>query len=143
MCKVFIDSNIWIYTLIDSEAEKEKRVSAINYLEMLRSDSDIFISTQVLNEFHWILKRKYKIEEGLIKEKVDNGILKIVQVLPQRLTDYQRAYKVRNSIGISFWDSLIVASALENNCNVLYSEDMQHNQIIEDQLKIINPFKTI
>jgi predicted nucleic acid-binding protein len=36
---------------------------------------------------------------------------------------------------------MIVASALENNCTTLYSEDMQHQQIIENQLLIINPFK--
>jgi len=43
----------------------------------------------------------------------------------------------------SYFDSLIIASALENNCDILYSEDIQHNQIIEDKLKIINPFLKI
>ncbi len=142
MCKVFIDSNIWIYALVDSGVEKEKRVAIINFLEMLRDD-DIFVSTQVINEFHWILKRKYRIEDDIIKMNVENGILKLVQVLPQRLTDYKRAYKIRNSFKISFWDSLIIASALENGCNILYTEDMQHNQLIENKLKIINPFKKI
>lgn len=41
----------------------------------------------------------------------------------------------------SYWDSLIIASALENNCAILYTEDMQSGQIIEDRLKIINPYK--
>lgn len=41
----------------------------------------------------------------------------------------------------SYWDSLILASAIENNCSILYTEDMQYNQIIEKQLKLINPFK--
>jgi len=40
----------------------------------------------------------------------------------------------------SFWDSLMLASALENGCSVIYSEDMQHEQIIGKKLKIINPF---
>ena len=39
-------------------------------------------------------------------------------------------------------DSLIVATALENGCTILYSEDMQHEQIIEKQIKIINPFES-
>ena len=41
----------------------------------------------------------------------------------------------------SYWDSLILASALENNCPIIYTEDMQSGQIIEDSLKIINPYK--
>jgi predicted nucleic acid-binding protein len=40
----------------------------------------------------------------------------------------------------SWWDSLVLASALENGCQIVYSEDMQHEQVIEDSLKIINPF---
>lgn len=40
-----------------------------------------------------------------------------------------------------FYDSLIVASALESECTILYSEDMQPGLVIENQLKIVNPFK--
>ncbi|APB35038.1 Putative nucleic-acid-binding protein, contains pilt domain [Gloeomargarita lithophora Alchichica-D10] len=41
--------------------------------------------------------------------------------------------------GYSYWDSLIIATALQSNCNILYSEDMQHDQLIEGKLRIINP----
>ena len=40
----------------------------------------------------------------------------------------------------TYWDSLIVATALSSECSILYSEDMQHNQLIENKLRIINPF---
>ena len=40
----------------------------------------------------------------------------------------------------SFYDSLIIAAAIESGCSILYSEDMQHNQLIEEKLKIVNPF---
>lgn len=40
----------------------------------------------------------------------------------------------------SYYDSHIIAAALENNCSLLYSEDMQHGQEIEGKLKIVNPF---
>jgi predicted nucleic acid-binding protein len=49
--------------------------------------------------------------------------------------------KIAAKYGFSFWDSMMVASALNNHCSVLYSEDLQHNQIIEDRLQIINPFQ--
>jgi len=38
---------------------------------------------------------------------------------------------------------MILATALENGCNIVFSEDMQHNQMIENQLTIINPFKNL
>jgi len=41
----------------------------------------------------------------------------------------------------SYWDSLIIASALESGCGILYTEDMQDGQVIEDRLRIVNPFK--
>jgi predicted nucleic acid-binding protein len=51
-----------------------------------------------------------------------------------------KASFLRKTYILSYWDSLIMASALENDCSVLYSEDMQHGQILEGRLKIINPF---
>ncbi|SFO87434.1 PIN domain-containing protein [Hydrogenimonas thermophila] len=51
-----------------------------------------------------------------------------------------KAIDIKEKYKLQYYDSLILATALENGCNILYSEDMQHNQIIENQLKIINPF---
>ena len=47
------------------------------------------------------------------------------------------AYKYHFSI----WDALVISSALQGECSILYSEDMQHNQIIKNSLTILNPFK--
>lgn len=52
-----------------------------------------------------------------------------------------QASELREKYTFSYWDSLIVATALENNYSILYSEDMQHGQIIETSLTITNPFK--
>jgi predicted nucleic acid-binding protein len=49
------------------------------------------------------------------------------------------AYKIRLKQRFSYWDSLIVASAIHSECNILYTEDLQHRQRIE-QLMVINPF---
>jgi predicted nucleic acid-binding protein len=40
----------------------------------------------------------------------------------------------------SNWDSLIIAAALLANCDILYSEDMQHGQTIDGALTVVNPF---
>jgi len=41
-----------------------------------------------------------------------------------------------------YWDSLIISSALENDCTVLYAEDVQHGQVISNRLRVLNPFRT-
>lgn len=48
---------------------------------------------------------------------------------------------IRTKYRYSYWDSTIIASVLENECNILYSEDLHSGQEIEEQLKIVNPFK--
>jgi len=50
------------------------------------------------------------------------------------------SFKIAEQYKYSIWDSLIIASALESNCSALYTEDLQHGQIIDKKLKIINPF---
>jgi predicted nucleic acid-binding protein len=51
-----------------------------------------------------------------------------------------QAITIKHTYQLQFYDALIIATALENNCNILYSEDMHHNQLIENKLKIINSF---
>jgi len=49
-------------------------------------------------------------------------------------------YKIKSRYQFSYWDSLIIASALENGCIILFTEDLQHNQMIEETLWVKNPF---
>jgi predicted nucleic acid-binding protein len=142
MFNSFVDSNLWVYALVESEEEKEKRMKIFSFLERLRSRSTIMASVQVLNEFHWILKRKYKVDESVIRSKVANGILEVAHIIPLDLDTYKDAYTLRDNYSLSFWDSLIVSSALQSGCRYLYTEDMQHQQKIEDKLEIFNPFQS-
>jgi len=50
------------------------------------------------------------------------------------------ASDLRSRYSLSFWDSLIVASALQSGAAILYSEDMQHGLVVDDRLRIVNPF---
>jgi len=52
----------------------------------------------------------------------------------------EQCLRIREKYHFSWWDSLVLTSALENECSILYSEDLQHKQIIESSLKIMNPF---
>lgn len=137
--KSFVDSNLFIYALLEGEADPSKKEKAKTFLEELKSKSQIIVSVQVINEFHWVLKRKYQIEETIIRQKVSNDILGLCDVIPLDMKTYKYAYKIRDRYDVSFWDSLLVASALNNECDILYSEDMQHNLEIEEKLLIRDP----
>jgi len=108
-------------------------------LENITHKVNILTSIQVINEFHYVCLRKYFLPEDEIISMV-NGIISIANIKNTSLNTYKEAIELRKKYKFSFWDSLIVASAIENKCDVLYSEDMHHNLKIK-KLKIINPFK--
>ncbi len=133
--KIFIDSNIILYSYSKTELDKNKIANALIF-----SFDEILVSTQVINEVTNILFKKFQLDSVDIENvllEIDNNF-KIVNF---SLTTQIKAIKIKKKYKLQYYDSLILATALENNCTVLYSEDMQHRQIIEDQLKIINPFE--
>jgi predicted nucleic acid-binding protein len=67
-------------------------------------------------------------------------ILDACNLLAVRHNTIKKSLALNERYGYSYYDCLIIASALEANCNILYSEDMQHGQVIENTLKIVNPF---
>ena len=135
----FIDTNIWVYAFLDNERDHSKQTKIVASLERISGKGPIVSSVQVVNEFHWILTRKYGIDEATIKSKVTKGIASLAPIAPIDYTIYQNSFRLRGKYTFSFWDSLIVASALENKCALLYSEDMQHGLVVENKLKILNP----
>lgn len=143
IAKAFIDTNIYIYALTESQDQKDerKRVITLSVFETLIQSQIVVTSTQVLNEFHSNLVKKFKLDDVAVFNIVQQNILPISLIAPIGFQTYQLSFNLRLQYSLSFWDSLIVASALENNCTTLYSEDMQHQQIIENQLLIISPFK--
>jgi predicted nucleic acid-binding protein len=84
--------------------------------------------------------RKFKIEDDIVFRLMQDNIFSIASVATLSLQTYNIAFDVRGKYNISYWDSLVVASALEQECEILYSEDMQDGLILEDKLKIVNPF---
>lgn len=140
--KVFIDSNIWLYALTtprDGE-DMSKRDKAIKCLCDLAEQNTIIVSIQVINEFHWNMLRKFKINDNSVAEIVEVNIESIAVITEIGYSTYRKAFDLRQKYSLSFWDSLIVASALEAECEMLYTEDMQHGQIIESSLTVYNPF---
>ena len=132
--KIFIDSNIILYSYSKTELDKNKIAN-----NLIFSLDEMLISTQVVNEITNILYKKFKLDARSIEDvilEIDNTF-KIVNF---SLTTQIKAIKIKEKYRLQYYDSLILATALENSCTLLYSEDMQHKQIIENQLQIINPF---
>jgi len=134
--KVFFDSNIFIYAYTGDDEQKHS--IACDLLRNNVLNNEIILSVQILNEFYSVMT-KYKYPHNEIKFCL-NEIIEQVKVLPLGLESIKRCLFVKEKYGYSWWDSLVLASALENDCAILYSEDLQGNQIIENKLRIVNPF---
>ena len=131
--KVFIDTNVLVY--LYSEDEPEKAQAALRCAQT----PDSWISTQVLNEISNVLRRKQKQSYPVILEVISElrANFNVSTVTAQTI---EQALLLGDRYGYSYFDSLMLASALEQGCSVLYSEDMQHEQQIENSLQIVNPF---
>jgi predicted nucleic acid-binding protein len=134
--KIFLDTNILVYAYNSDDPTKQK--ITVKLLRENFAEKEIYISVQVLNEFYAVLS-KHKIEHSEIEQYI-NEITNSVQILPINVLISKKALDIRRTYRYSWWDSLVLASALKSNSSILYSEDMQHGQIIESSLKIINPF---
>ncbi len=131
--KCFLDTNILLYLLSN---DNRKAISK----ELIRLNHTI--SIQVLNEFSNVSVRKFKISTNDTKEFIE-VISKKLDVVSFSKTTILNALDLKSKYNLQFYDSLIVATAIENHCNILYSEDMQDGLIVDNTIKITNPFKSI
>lgn len=129
--RAFADTNIAIYAESD-DGEKSKRARAI-------IESSPVISAQVVNEVIAALTAKYGFSKSDAYE-VANGLMELCEVVPVDQGTIREVMKLAVRYQLSHWDALIVAAALEAGCDVLYSEDMQHEQVFADQVTARNPF---
>ncbi|MCX5842573.1 MAG: PIN domain-containing protein [Deltaproteobacteria bacterium] len=135
--RAFVDTNIFVYASLEEKQQGDKRDKSIALLQSL-SDKVVYINTQVLHEIYSVMLR-HGIDEKEIQDKL-SVIIRETKLSVIRLKTVKRCWDMRQKYKYSYWDCLILASALENDCAVVYSEDMQHNQIIGQSLRIINPF---
>lgn len=129
-----------MYAFLDTNDSNQhtKHLKAVDFLKKFSTDNPVIICIQVLSEYYSALL-KNKISDEEIQESTKQ-LVNFLEVVAVSKNIVMRSYSIKNKYHYSYWDSLIIASALQNNCTVLISEDMQHNQKIENQLSIINPF---
>ncbi len=135
----FVDSNVFVY-LFD-ETDERKRDVADRIVESALQARSASISFQVVQETLNVVTSKLPApmtaeDAGRFLERV---LAPLWRVSPS-LALYRRALDVQARYRYSFYDSLIIAAALDADCTRLYSEDLQDGQKIEG-LTIKNPFK--
>ncbi len=132
--KIFIDTNILVY--LSSSDENKKEITT----NLIYSQQKASISTQVLSEFSNVIYKKKIFSSEKLTEFIEmfTKIFKVEIITPIIIL---KALKLKEKYQFSFWDSMIIATALETDCNIVISEDLQNNQMIENKLKIINPYK--
>jgi len=130
--RIALDTNILVYC--HSNAEPEKQETATSFFALYP-----VISTQVLSEYINVIKRKLKMPKDEIMDIcLQNIELCILQ--PISISTLKYARLLLDRYDFQLFDSIVVASALEADCQILYSEDFQNGLLVEKRLKIINPF---
>ena len=97
------------------------------------------VSAQVINESVNVCLKKLKFDKVQAYAFADI-VMNKVNVLPVDEAVIRKGAELAMEHQLSHWDALIVAAALLADCNALYSEDMQHERLFENRLKVINPF---
>jgi predicted nucleic acid-binding protein len=126
----FFDTNVLLYLL-------SKDVTKADRAEVLLASGGV-VSVQVLNEFASVASRKLVMTISEIRE-ILSTIRALCLVKPLDIETHELGLDMAERYGFSIYDGLIVAAAVRAGCKILYTEDLQQEQVI-DQLTIRNPF---
>ena len=129
--KAFLDSNILIYAVGEDDARRAVADALIV--------QDAVVSAQVLAETAAVLGRKLHLPAPSV-ERILAAIVARARCEPVTAEIVMAAVRLSGRLGYSHYDSQIIAAALAAGCTVLHSEDMQHGQVIDGTLTIVNPF---
>ncbi len=132
----FVDTNVLVYLFDNDAPTKQSRAR-----QLLENEAeDLVLSTQVLGEFYVTVTRKLAkpLEPRVAREAVDD--LCALRVRSLRAELVQAAVRRSDASQLSYWDALIVETALDAGTAVLLTEDLQHGQVF-DGLRVANPFR--
>jgi predicted nucleic acid-binding protein len=125
------DSNVLLY-LFDKDPAKKTKAAEI----LQRSP---FVHPQVLCEVANVLRRRFKFDKASVLNAIED-ILMYCACLSFTEDTFRAAFALIARYDFQLFDGIIVAAALEARCTILYSEDMQHELLVNGKLRIINPF---
>lgn len=139
--RIFLDTNILVYSFAAEEPAKQQRARDL-IRDLIKTGNGI-ISWQVVQEFLNVSTHKFKVpltsEEAL--DYLEHVLVPLWKVAPSP-TLFQEALNIQRQTKYRFYDSLIVAAAIQSKATLLYSEDLQHGRMF-GTLRIENPFNKI
>jgi len=136
--RFFLDTNIFVYSF-DSRSPAKQKV-AQDLIDKALSSQTGFISWQVVQEFLNVSLRKFEKPISLLEGRsyLDQVLGPLCEVFPT-VKLYDRALELKDETGFGFYDALIIVSASEAGCKILYTEDLQNGRRVAG-LTIRNPF---
>ena len=128
----FFDTNVLVY-LASEDAKKANLAEAA----IAKGGS---ISVQVLNELANVARRKMRMSWADTHAFL-NMLRGLLTVHPLTLETHETGLALAERYGLSTYDAMIAASALQAGCDTLWSEDMQHGMALDEGLRIADPFR--
>ena len=137
MTAVFVDTNVLLYS--EDGADPKKQAQALAWLKELWQRRCGRLSTQVLNEFYVNATRK--LQPAMSSGDARAEVRRYQRWHPWQIDQatVEAAWAAESRFKLSYWDALIVAAAQQQGCDLLLSEDLQHEQRF-DSVQVINPF---
>jgi predicted nucleic acid-binding protein len=127
----FFDTNVLLYLVSNDEAKADHAER-----EVAQGGT---ISVQVLNELANVSRRKMRMDWSETRALL--GLTRsLLSVAPISVETHDMGLELAERYGLSIYDAMIAAAALGADCDVLYSEDMQDGLLIDDRLRVTNPF---
>ena len=131
----FVDSNVLVYAADDTDVEKHER--ALSIIERAMR-GEFIISAQVLNEFSSVLYKKLRKSDDEVERYLKT--FSLLSVVPVKSEYTLEAVRIKRRYDIQFFDSVLLATAVANECDEFWSEDLNDGQMY-GSVKAINPFK--
>ena len=134
MSRAFIDSNILVYAFSTDARQTRARIVL---------EHGGVISVQCLNEFANVARRKLGFDWPQAHEAHEalDAIRALCRVaLPIDVAIHEHGLRLSERHGLSLYDAMIIAAAMRGECELLWSEDMQHGLVVDERLRIVNPF---
>lgn len=135
--KAFLDSNIFLYCVDESDLQKQNL--ARNLVSSLIKTRTGIISTQTLQEFFNVSVKKLKRSKEAAQKDVEDFVTAF-PVHANTVKDVLDAIKISIKTQFTIYDSLVLAAAKAEKCEIVYSEDLNDGQVV-DGVRIVNPFK--
>jgi predicted nucleic acid-binding protein len=136
---VFLDTNIFVYAFLASEPRK--RAKAVELIEACLGSGRGSISYQVVQEFANVARKKFAVSLSATdcKAFIDAAMQPLNRVASSAALIHT-ALDLQDELKYSFYDCVMLAAALQAGANTLYTEDLQHWQLVRGVLRIVNPF---